>query len=93
MPVYLLTEVTLGTCRIVPVDQFVTVRLHCARLLQRLPASTGTFVPTTSLLLGVLDNREVGMKQLCSGGNGSKRRGERRTSPLGGQPYGGCAFR
>ncbi len=86
LPVYLLTEVTLGTCRIVPVDQFVTVRLHCARLLQRLPASTGTFVPTTSLLLGVLDHREVGIKPLRGGGGdggGKRRAGKKNKSAEG----------
>ena len=49
-----------------------------AELLQQLAASTGTFVPTTSLLLGVLDLREVGMKPLR--GDGAKIIDERATA-------------
>ena len=67
---YPLAEVILGVCRLAPVAQFVPLRLHCVRLLQQLAASTGTFVPTTSLLLGVLDHREVGMKPLRGDGKG-----------------------
>jgi len=68
--------VILGVCRLVPVAQFVPLRLHCVRLLQQLAASTGTFVPTTSLLLGVLDHREVGMKPLRGDGGGGGKRGK-----------------
>jgi len=70
--VYPLTEIILGACRLVPVTQFVPLRLHCVRLLQQLAASTETFIPTTSLLLGVLDSKEVGMKPLRGGGKGGK---------------------
>jgi hypothetical protein len=70
--VYPLTEVIFGVCRLVPVAQYVPLRLHCVRLLQQLAASTGTFVPTTSLLLGVLDHGEVGMKPLRGDGGGKK---------------------
>ena len=68
--VYPLTEVILGVCRLVPIAQYVPLRLHCVRLLQQLAASTGTFIPTTSLLMGVLDHKEVTMKPLR--GDGSK---------------------
>lgn len=68
--VYPLTEVILGVCRLLPIAQYVPLRLHCVRLLQQLAASTGTFIPTTSLLLGVLDHKEVSMKPLR--GDGSK---------------------
>ncbi|KAL7554176.1 hypothetical protein ACHAWF_017582 [Thalassiosira exigua] len=68
--VYPLTEVILGVCRLVPPARWAPLRLHCVRLLQQLAASTETFIPTTSLLLGVLDHREVGMKPIRGGGKG-----------------------
>jgi hypothetical protein len=74
--VYPLTEVILGVCRLMPVAQYVPLRLHCVRLLQQLAALTGMFVPTTSLLLGVLDHGEVGMKPLRGNGGGKKGGGE-----------------
>ena len=75
--VYPLTEIILGACRLVPNVRFVPLRLHCVRLLQQLAASTETFIPTTSLLLGVLDMKEVGMKPLRDGkgGKGKKNKG------------------
>ena len=75
--VYPLTEIILGVCRLVPVAQFVPLRLHCVRLLQQLAACTETFIPTTSLLLGVLDLKEIGMKPLRGGkkGEGKNRKG------------------
>ena len=71
--VYPLTEIILGVCRLVPVARFVPLRLHCVRLLQQLAACTETFIPTTSLLLGVLDLKEIGMKPLR--GDGGKKGG------------------
>mmetsp|Transcript_9672 Transcript_9672/g.21808 ORF Transcript_9672/g.21808 Transcript_9672/m.21808 type:complete len:879 (-) Transcript_9672:95-2731(-) len=68
--VYPLTEIIMGLCRLVPVAQFVPLRLHCVRLLQQLASSTETYIPTTSLLIGVLDLKEVGMKPLRDGGKG-----------------------
>jgi len=73
--VYPLTEIILGVCRLVPNVRFVPLRLHCVRLLQQLAASTETFIPTTSLLLGVLDMKEVGMKPLRDGKKGKKNKG------------------
>lgn len=70
--VYPLTEIILGVCRLVPVARFVPLRLHCVRLLQQLAAATETFIPTTSLLLGVLDLKEIGMKPLRDGKQGGK---------------------
>ncbi|KAL9178409.1 hypothetical protein ACHAXT_000056 [Thalassiosira profunda] len=77
--VYPLTEIILGTTRLVPVARFVPLRLHCVRLLQQLTASTETFIPTTSLLLGVLDLKEVGMKPLRDGG-GKGKKGKKKKS-------------
>lgn len=74
--VYPLTEIILGLCRLVPVAQFVPLRLHCVRLLQQLASSTETYIPTTSLLMGVLDLKEVGMKPLRDGkSKGKKKKG------------------
>mmetsp|Transcript_12723 Transcript_12723/g.22899 ORF Transcript_12723/g.22899 Transcript_12723/m.22899 type:complete len:889 (-) Transcript_12723:251-2917(-) len=71
--VYPLTEIILGVCRLVPIARYAPLRLHCVRLLQQLAASTETFIPTTSLLLGVLDLKEVGMKPLGGGKKGGKK--------------------
>ena len=69
---YPMTEIIFGVCRLVPTALFVPLRLHCVRLLQQLAASTETFIPTTSLMMGILDMKEVGMKPLRDGGKGSK---------------------
>mmetsp|Transcript_19836 Transcript_19836/g.39711 ORF Transcript_19836/g.39711 Transcript_19836/m.39711 type:complete len:888 (-) Transcript_19836:44-2707(-) len=66
--VYPLTEIILGVCRLVPTTRYVPLRLHCVRLLQQLAASTESFIPTTSLLLGILDLKEISMKPLRQGG-------------------------
>jgi len=73
--VYPLTEIILGVCRLVPIARYVPLRLHCVRLLQQLAATTETFIPTTSLLMGVLDLKEVGMKPLRDGGGKGKKKG------------------
>jgi nucleolar complex protein 2 len=66
--VYPLTEIILGVCRLVPITRYVPLRLHCVRLLQQLAASTESFIPTTSLLLGILELKEISMKPLRQGG-------------------------
>ncbi|KAL7542427.1 hypothetical protein ACHAXR_011768 [Thalassiosira sp. AJA248-18] len=76
--VYPLTEIILGVCRLVPVARFAPLRLHCVRLLQQLAASTERFIPTTSLLLGILDLKEVGMKPLRDGGGGGNNKGKKK---------------
>jgi len=70
--VYPLTEIILGVCRLVPTTRYVPLRLHCVRLLQQLAASTESFIPTTSLLLGILDLKEISMKPLRQGGGKKK---------------------
>ena len=81
--VYPLTEIILGACRLVPVVRFVPLRLHLVRLLQQLAACTETFIPTTSLLLGVLDLKEVGMKPLRDGSNKGKGKKNKGSSSSG----------
>jgi nucleolar complex protein 2 len=66
--VYPLTEIISGVCRLIPITRYVPLRLHCVRLLQQLAASTESFIPTTSLLLGILDLKEISMKPLRQGG-------------------------
>jgi len=57
--VYPLTEVILGTIRLVPSPvRHLPLRFHCVRLLQQLAASTEVFIPTTSLLLDCLEWKE-----------------------------------
>jgi nucleolar complex protein 2 len=72
--VYPLTEIILGVCRLVPTTRYVPLRLHCVRLLQQLAASTESFIPTTSLLLGILDLKEISMKPLRQGGGKKKKK-------------------
>ena len=57
--VYPLTEIILGTVRLVPSPvRHLPLRFHCIRLLQQLAASTEVFIPTTSLLLDCLEWKE-----------------------------------
>ena len=74
--VYPLTEIILGVCRLIPTTRYVPLRLHCVRLLQQLAASTESFIPTTSLLLGVLESKEISMKPLRQGGGKKKKKKE-----------------
>ena len=73
--VYPLTEIILGVTGLSVSNnvRYVPLRLHCVRLLQQVAACTETFIPTTSLLLGVLDLKEVGMKPLRDGGKNKKK--------------------
>jgi nucleolar complex protein 2 len=54
-----LTQVILGTSRLIPSTRYLPLRLHCVRLLQQLAAAAEVFLPTTSILLEVLDLREL----------------------------------
>jgi nucleolar complex protein 2 len=61
--VYPLTEIILGTVRLLPAPaRHVPLRFHCIRLCQQLAASTEKFIPTTSLLMPVLDLKEINLK-------------------------------
>ncbi|KAL7468421.1 hypothetical protein ACHAXS_008660 [Conticribra weissflogii] len=75
--VYPLTEIILGVVRLIPIARYAPLRLHCVRLLQQLAASTECFIPTTNILLGILDMKEIGMKPLRDGGGkgGKSRKG------------------
>lgn len=57
--VYPLTEIILGTVRLVPSPvRHLPFRFHCVRLLQQLAAASEVFIPTTALLLDCLDWKE-----------------------------------
>lgn len=60
--IFPLTEVIHGTVRLVPTVRHLPLRLHCVRLLQQLASSAELYIPTTSILLDVLDLKEIYMK-------------------------------
>jgi len=57
--VFPLTQVILGTVSLIPSTRYLPLRLHCVRLLQQLAAASEQFIPTTSILLGSLDLKEI----------------------------------
>eukprot|EP00559_Dactyliosolen_fragilissimus_P001736 CAMPEP_0184860358 /NCGR_PEP_ID=MMETSP0580-20130426/5250_1 /TAXON_ID=1118495 /ORGANISM="Dactyliosolen fragilissimus" /LENGTH=862 /DNA_ID=CAMNT_0027357427 /DNA_START=76 /DNA_END=2664 /DNA_ORIENTATION=+ len=76
--IYPLTEIIFGTIKLIPTCRFLPLRLHCVRLLQQLAASSGYFIPTTSILLDVFDLRELSMKpKRVTARSGSNVRGVR----------------
>jgi len=70
--VFPLTEIIMGLTRLVPIARYAPLRLHCVRLLQQLAASSESFIPTTFLLLGVLDLKEISSKPLRDDGKKGK---------------------
>jgi nucleolar complex protein 2 len=60
--IFPLTEIIFGVARLVPTTRHLPLRLHCVRFLQQLAAAAEVFIPTTSILLDVLDAKEIGMK-------------------------------
>ncbi|VEU38794.1 unnamed protein product [Pseudo-nitzschia multistriata] len=57
--IFPLTQVILGTARLIPSTRYLPLRLHCVRLLQQLAAAAEIFIPTTSILLDVFDLHEL----------------------------------
>ncbi|KAL3923092.1 MAG: hypothetical protein SGILL_001850 [Bacillariaceae sp.] len=57
--IFPLSQVILGTARLVPSTRYLPLRLHCVRLLQQLASSAEIFLPTTSILLDVFDLSEL----------------------------------
>ena len=70
--VFPITELILGVSRLVPITRYTPLRLHCVRLLQQLAASTESFIPTTFLLLGILDSKEIRAKPMRDDAKGKK---------------------
>jgi nucleolar complex protein 2 len=60
--IFPLTQIILGTARLVPSARYLPLRLHCVRLLQQLTAAAEIFLPTTSILLDVFDMREFSLQ-------------------------------
>jgi len=60
--IYPITEIILGVTKLLPNVRHLPIRLHCVRLLQQLAACSETFIPTTSVLLDVLELKEISMK-------------------------------
>ncbi|KAJ4980745.1 hypothetical protein NE237_031582 [Protea cynaroides] len=56
---YPLTQIISGVARMVPTARYFPLRLRCARMLNRIAASTGMFVPVSFLLLDMLDMKEL----------------------------------
>jgi nucleolar complex protein 2 len=57
--IFPLTQVILGTARLIPSTRYLPLRLHCVRLLQQLAAAAEIFLPTTSILLDVFELQEL----------------------------------
>lgn len=56
---YPLTQIITGTARLVPTAQYFPLRLWCIKMLNRIAASTDTFIPVAILLLDMLDIKEL----------------------------------
>jgi nucleolar complex protein 2 len=60
--IFPLTEVIFGVAKLIPTTRHLPLRLHLVRFLQQLASTAEMFIPTTSVLLEVLDLKEIGMK-------------------------------
>ncbi|KAJ6714096.1 NUCLEOLAR COMPLEX 2 AND RAD4-RELATED [Salix viminalis] len=56
---YPLTQIISGVARLVPTARYIPLRLRCVRMLNRIAASTGTFIPVSMLLLDMLEMKEL----------------------------------
>ncbi|CAA6655695.1 unnamed protein product [Spirodela intermedia] len=56
---YPLTQIIFGVARLVPTARYFPIRLRCARMLNRISASTGSFIPVSLLLLDMLEMKEL----------------------------------
>ncbi|KAL3609104.1 hypothetical protein D5086_000124 [Populus alba] len=56
---YPLTQIISGVARLVPTARYLPLRLRCVRMLNRIAASTGTFIPVSMLLLDMLEMKEL----------------------------------
>ncbi|KAL3850067.1 hypothetical protein ACJIZ3_011949 [Penstemon smallii] len=56
---YPLTQIITGTARLLPSACYFPVRLRCVRMLNRISASTGSFIPVSLLLLDMLEIKEL----------------------------------
>jgi nucleolar complex protein 2 len=56
---YPLTQIISGVARLVPTARYFPLRLRCVRMLNRIAASTGTFIPVSMMLLDMLEMKEL----------------------------------
>ncbi|XP_050221975.1 nucleolar complex-associated protein 2 [Mercurialis annua] len=56
---YPLTQVITGVARLVPTARYLPLRLRCVRMLNRISASTDSFIPVSMLLMEMLDMKEL----------------------------------
>ncbi|XP_047332490.1 nucleolar complex-associated protein 2 [Impatiens glandulifera] len=56
---YPLTQIICGVARLVPTARYFPLRLRCIRMLNRIAASIGTFLPVSLLLIDMLEMKEL----------------------------------
>ncbi|KAL9299824.1 Nucleolar complex protein 2 [Arabidopsis thaliana] len=56
---YPLAQIITGVARLVPTARYTPLRLRCVRMLNRLAAATGTFIPVSMLLVDMLEMKEL----------------------------------
>lgn len=56
---YPLTQIISGVARLVPTARYFPLRLRCVKMLNRIAAATGTFIPVSMLLLDMLEMKEL----------------------------------
>ncbi|KAG7033357.1 Nucleolar complex protein 2-like protein, partial [Cucurbita argyrosperma subsp. argyrosperma] len=56
---YPLTQIISGVARLVPTARYFPLRLRCIKMLNRIAASIGTFIPVSMLLLDMLEMKEL----------------------------------
>ncbi|KAF3595039.1 hypothetical protein DY000_02020738 [Brassica cretica] len=56
---YPLAQIISGVARLVPTARYIPLRLRCVSMLNRIAASTGTFIPVSMLLMDMLDMKEL----------------------------------
>ncbi|XP_052186967.1 nucleolar complex-associated protein 2 [Diospyros lotus] len=66
---YPMTQIIYGVARLVPSARYFPLRLSCARMLNRIAASTGTFIPVSMLLLDMLEMKELNRSPTGGVGN------------------------
>ncbi|XP_038709841.1 nucleolar complex protein 2 homolog [Tripterygium wilfordii] len=56
---YPLTQIISGVARLVPTARYFPLKLRCVKMLNRIAASTCTFIPVSMLLLDMLEMKEL----------------------------------
>lgn len=68
--VYPLSQIIDGAARLVPTVRYFPLRLQCVRMLNRLAVATDAFVPVASLLLDMLQFKDLHMSPTGGVGKG-----------------------